>query len=72
MTTSWGGDSPALPQPASEDLQGGGVFSVVVGLYDDLHVLIEVDKESQQALQAAPERSIDALQRLKPLLKTGL
>ncbi len=25
---------------ASEDLQGGGVFSVVVGLDDDLHVLI--------------------------------
>ncbi len=33
----------------SEDLQGGGVFSVVVGLYDDLHVLIEGDKEAQEA-----------------------
>jgi len=35
---------------ASEDLQGGGVFSVVVGLYDDLHVLIEGDEEAQKAL----------------------
>jgi hypothetical protein len=34
----------------SEDLQGGGVFSVVVGLYDDLHVLIEGDEEAQKAL----------------------
>jgi hypothetical protein len=34
---------PALSDPASEDLQGGGVFSVVVGLYDDVHVLIEGD-----------------------------
>jgi len=31
-------------------LQGGGVFSVVVGLYDDLHVLMEGDEESQKAL----------------------
>jgi len=37
------GDLPALSDPASEDLQGGGVFSVVVGLYDDVHVLIEGD-----------------------------
>jgi len=34
----------------SEDLQGGGVFSVVVGLYDDVHVLIESDEEAQKAL----------------------
>ena len=34
----------------SEDLQGGGVFSVVVGFYDDLHVLIEGDEEAQKAL----------------------
>jgi hypothetical protein len=26
------------------------VFSVVVGLYDDLHVLIEGDEEAQKAL----------------------
>jgi len=31
-------------------LQGGGVFSVVVGLYDDVHVLIEGDEEAQKAL----------------------
>jgi hypothetical protein len=31
-------------------LQGGGVFSVVVGLYDDLHVVIEGDEEAQKAL----------------------
>jgi hypothetical protein len=31
-------------------LQGGGVFSVVVGLHDDLHVLIEGDEEAQKAL----------------------
>jgi hypothetical protein len=31
-------------------LQGVGVFSVVVGLYDDLHVLIEGDEEAQKAL----------------------
>jgi len=31
-------------------LQGGSVFSVVVGLYDDLHVLIEGDEEAQRAL----------------------
>jgi hypothetical protein len=37
-------------QPASEDLEGGGVFSVVVGLYYDLHVVIEGDEEAQQAL----------------------
>jgi hypothetical protein len=36
--------------PASEDLQGGGVFSVVVGLYDDVHVVIEGDEEAQKAL----------------------
>lgn len=35
--------------PASADLQGGGVFSVVVGLYD-VHVLIEGDEEAQKAL----------------------
>jgi len=35
---------------SSEDLQGGGVFSVVVGLYDDVHVLIEGDEEAQKAL----------------------
>jgi hypothetical protein len=33
-------------EPASEDLQGGGVFSVVVGLYDDVHVLIEGREEA--------------------------
>jgi len=33
-----------------EDLQGGSVFSVVVGLYEDLHVLIEGDEEAQRAL----------------------
>jgi len=27
-----------------------GVFSVVVGLYDDVHVLIEGDEEAQKAL----------------------
>ena len=37
---------------ASEDLQGGGVFSVVVGLCDDLHVLIEGDEEAEKALHA--------------------
>ena len=42
-------DSPFL-NGASEDLQGGGVFSVVVGLYDDVHVLIEGDEETQKAL----------------------
>jgi hypothetical protein len=36
-------------------LQGGGVFSVVVGLYDDPHVLIEGDEEAQKALHAALE-----------------
>jgi len=35
---------------ASEDLQGGGVFSVVVGLDDDVHVLIEGDEEAEKAL----------------------
>jgi hypothetical protein len=44
----------------------------VVGLYDDLHVLIEGDEESQKALDAAPEKSIQVPQRLKPFLKTGL
>jgi len=39
---------------ASEDLQGGGVFSVVVGLYDDLHVLIEGDEEAEKALHGEP------------------
>ena len=34
----------------SEDLQGGGVFSVVMGLYNDVHVLIEGDEEAQKAL----------------------
>jgi len=29
-------------------LQGGSVVSVVVGLYDDLHVLIEGDEEAQR------------------------
>jgi hypothetical protein len=31
-------------------LQGGDVFSVVVGLYDDVHVVIEGDEEAQKAL----------------------
>jgi hypothetical protein len=31
-------------------LAGRGRFSVVVGLYDDLHVLIEGDEEAQKAL----------------------
>jgi len=31
-------------------LQGGCVFSVAVGLYDDLQVLIEGDGEAQKAL----------------------
>jgi hypothetical protein len=53
-------------------LQGGGVFAVVVGLYDDLHVLIEGDEEAQEAPHAVPERSIDAPRRLRPFLKTGL
>jgi hypothetical protein len=35
---------------SSEDLQGGGVFFVLVGLYDDVHVVIEGDREAQQAL----------------------
>jgi hypothetical protein len=41
---------PALLEHTSEDLQCGGVFSVVVGLYDDLHVVIEGDEEAQKAL----------------------
>jgi len=35
---------------SSEDLQGGSVFSAVVGLYDDVHVVIEGDQEAQKAL----------------------
>ena len=31
-------------------MQGGGVFSVVVGLYDDVDVLIEGDEAAQTAL----------------------
>ena len=34
---------------SSQNLQGGGVFSVAVGLYDDLHVVIEGDEEAQKA-----------------------
>jgi hypothetical protein len=49
---SW--DLQAFSGTSSEDLQGGGVFSVVVGLCDDLHVLIEGDEEAQKALHAAP------------------
>jgi hypothetical protein len=44
------GDSPTLfSTQASEDLQGGAFF-LVVGLYDDLHVLVEGDQEAQKAL----------------------
>ena len=49
-------DLAVIPAPnraencRSEDLQGGGVFSVVVGLYDDVDVLIEGDEEAQKAL----------------------
>jgi hypothetical protein len=67
---SW--DLQAFSGTSSEDLQGGGVFSVVVGLCDDLHVLIEGDEEAQEAPHAVPERSIDAPRRLRPFLKTGL
>jgi hypothetical protein len=48
-------------------LQGGGVFSVVVGLYDDLHVLIEGDEEAQKALHGELAE-VAARRRLKPLL----
>ncbi len=50
MTKSWWRIADSFLSTASEDLQGGGVFSVVVGLYDDLHVLIEGDEEAQKAL----------------------
>jgi hypothetical protein len=50
MTTSLGADLPGLSGTTSEDLQGGSVFSVVVGLHDDLHVLIEGDEEAEKAL----------------------
>jgi len=39
---------------SSEDLQGGSVFSVVVELYDDLHILIEGDEE---ATEGAPRKT---------------
>ena len=56
---------PALSEPASEDLQGGGVLSVVVGLYDDLHVLIEGDEEAQKALHGELAEVAAAGQRQK-------
>jgi hypothetical protein len=64
--------APALTAISSADPVKGGVFSVVVGLCDDLHVLIEGDEEAQEAPHAVPERSIDAPRRLRPFLKTGL
>jgi hypothetical protein len=45
-------------------LQGGGIFSVVVGLYDDLHVLIEGDEEAQKAPRG--ELAEVAVRGLKP------
>jgi len=43
--------SGAFSSPASKDVQGRGIPSVVVGLYDDLHVLIEGDEDAQKTLQ---------------------
>jgi hypothetical protein len=51
-------------------LQGGGVFSVVVGLHDDLHVLIEGDEEAQKALHG--ELAEVAAQRLEDIVNKYL
>jgi len=51
----------AQPQ---ETCRAGAFFSVVSGLYDDLHVLIEGDEEAQKALRG--ELAEVAARGLKP------
>jgi hypothetical protein len=44
------GNVPPISEGIQKTCRSGAFFSVVVGLYDDLHVLIEGDEEALKAL----------------------